>query len=283
MHKANKRLTHIIQLAHKAHIPKGNIRPKNTILPENIRNLIKQQNDLSEQNSSDPRLSDLNTEITSAICNHKRQLWRKHINKVWDYKINSGVLYDTIRRLQNKHSAEEPNRTITFDNIVKVTDKDIANAFTKQYTNSSSKQTNRDNRKIDRHIKKHESIPIIITRRDTIQALQKTSNKKSLGPDKIAPIHLKHLGPRAIEALTTLFNNVRNRNIIPHTWKLARLAPIHKPNKDKNKGTSYRPISLLSPLAKTLEKIVLKKIRQNIPNTKHQHGYKPKHSTATAV
>ena len=283
VHKANKRLTQIIQLAHKAHIPQGIIKTRNSILPENIRQLITQRNNMRELNSSDPRLSALNTEITKEIQNHKRHLWREHINKVWDYKQNSSMLYETIKRLQNKRSIAEPNRTISFNNIVKVTDKEIANAFTKQYTDSSPKQTDRNNRKINWHFQQLESTPVRITRRDTIQALQKTSNKKSLGPDKIAPIHLKHLGPRATEAITTLFNNVLNKNIIPHTWKLARLAPVHKPNKDKNEGTSYRPISLLSPLAKTLEKIVLSKIRRNIPNTKHQHGYKPKHSTATAV
>ena len=48
-----------------------------------------------------------------------------------------------------------------------------------------------------------------------------------------------------------------NKNIIPHTWKLANIVPIPKPNKDINKGTSYRPISLISVIAKTLEKSLL--------------------------
>ena len=32
-----------------------------------------------------------------------------------------------------------------------------------------------------------------------------------------------------------------NKNIMPHTWKLANIVPIPKPNKDTDKGTSYRP------------------------------------------
>ena len=32
-----------------------------------------------------------------------------------------------------------------------------------------------------------------------------------------------------------------NTNIIPHIWKLANIVPIPKPNKDIDKGTSYRP------------------------------------------
>ena len=80
-----------------------------------------------------------------------------------------------------------------------------------------------------------------------------------------------------------MFITALNKNIIPHTWKLANIVPIPKPNKDTNKGTSYRPISLLSVIAKTLEKSLLPYITANIPNTPMQHGYKTEHSTVTAL
>ena len=66
-------------------------------------------------------------------------------------------------------------------------------------------------------------------------------------------------------------------------WKLANIIPIPKPNKDTNMGTSYRPISLLSVVAKTLEKCLLLYITANITQTPTQHGYKAQHSTVTAL
>ena len=48
-------------------------------------------------------------------------------------------------------------------------------------------------------------------------------------------------------------------------------------------GTSYRPISLLSVVAKTLEKCLLPFITANITQTPTQHGYKAQHSTVTAL
>ena len=74
-------------------------------------------------------------------------------------------------------------------------------------------------------------------------------------------------------------------SIIPHTWKLANIFPIPKPNKDTDKGTSYRPISLLSVNCKYLEKSLLPYITANIPNTHTpmQHGFKTQHSTVTAL
>ena len=80
-----------------------------------------------------------------------------------------------------------------------------------------------------------------------------------------------------------MFKTALNKNIIPHTWKLANIVPIPKPNKDTDKGTSYMPISLLSVIAKTLEKSLLPYITANIPNTPMQHGYKTQHSTVTAL
>ena len=75
-----------------------------------------------------------------------------------------------------------------------------------------------------------------------------------------------------------MFKTALNKNTIPHTWKLANIVPISKPDTDK--GTSYRPISLLSVIAKTLEKSLLPYITANTPM---QHGYKTQHSTVTAL
>ena len=50
-----------------------------------------------------------------------------------------------------------------------------------------------------------------------------------------------------------------------------------------NIGTSYRPISLLSVIANTLEKKLLLYITYNIPHISTQHGFKSNHSTITAL
>ena len=65
--------------------------------------------------------------------------------------------------------------------------------------------------------------------------------------------------------------------------ELANIVPIPKPNKDIDKSTSYMSISLLSVIAKTLEKSILLYITANIPNIPTQHGYKTQHSTVTAL
>ena len=48
-------------------------------------------------------------------------------------------------------------------------------------------------------------------------------------------------------------------------------------------GKNWRPISLLCPAAKTLETLLLPKILTHIPFHPAQHGFRPKHSTCTAL
>ena len=72
------------------------------------------------------------------------------------------------------------------------------------------------------------------------------------GPDKLNNRHLKHIGPPVLGFLTSMFETTLNHNIIPHTWKLANIVPIPKPNKDIDKGTSCRPIFLLSVIEKNI-------------------------------
>ena len=50
----------------------------------------------------------------------------------------------------------------------------------------------------------------------------------------------------------------------------------------KNFGFNVE-VSLLSPIAKTLEKVILPYITSNIPQINHQHGFKTSHSTSTAL
>ena len=110
-----------------------------------------------------------------------------------------------------------------------------------------------------------------------------TQQQQLSRPDNLSIRHLKHIGHLGLTFLTSMYTAALNKNIIPHMCKLANIIQIPKPNKDTNMGTSYRPISLLSVVAKTLEKCLLPYITAYITKTPTQHGYKAQHSTVTAL
>ena len=79
------------------------------------------------------------------------------------------------------------------------------------------------------------------------------------------------------------FNLSISTGQIPEIWHEAIIIPILIPGKDNCIGKNWRPISLLCPTAKTLEELLLPKILTQIPFHPAQHGFRPKHSTCTAL
>ena len=143
--------------------------------------------------------------------------------------------------------------------------------------------THKTNKHINRAAHNIQGYNITLTTSQVQEAIKQSKNNTSQCPDKLNIMHLKHIGPLGLTFLTNMFKTGLNKNIIPHTWKLANIVPIPKPNKDTDKGTSHRPISLLSVIAKTLEKSLLPYITANTPNTPMQHRYNTQHCTVTAL
>ena len=284
VHMANTLLTNQILLADKHHIPKGRFKKVNQPLPQHIIDIIKQRNALRNSNHLDPNIKTLNDKITKLISEHKTELWKTKLEQIGTHNKNSHTLWKTINKLKNKSPQAAPNINIKFDNNQEaITQQDKAKQFNKQFVNVVKHTTKKSNRQIDKTTKALTTTPMQITNIQTYEAIKNTINKDSTGPDNLNIRHLKHLGPTAIQYLTDTLNLALSTNCIPQIWKLAKIIPIPKPNKDPTLGTSYRPISLLSPIAKTMEKVLLPHITSNITPVSHQHGFKTQHSTSTAL
>ena len=96
-------------------------------------------------------------------------------------------------------------------------------------------------------------------------------------------LHLKHLGPRGLRFLTHLFNLSLQSADIPSIWKRATLIPIPKAGKPRHLGTSFRPISLLCPSIKVLERLLLTALESSLPLADSQHGFRKMRSTTSAL
>ena len=116
-----------------------------------------------------------------------------------------------------------------------------------------------------------------------MKAIKSCRNSKAFGPDKLSILHLKHLGPREIEYITTLFYLSVTTCQIPAIWKSLLIIPIPKPGKDTSQGTSYQPISLLCPAAKVLESLLLPTINKYLLPAQNQYGFRREHSTSSTL
>ena len=112
----------------------------------------------------------------------------------------------------------------------------------------------------------------------------------SLDPNK-ASIHIPNqmikIGASIIAPIiTNLYNESISEGIVPDILKIARVTPIYKSGVTTD-PTNYRPISILSPFAKVLEKLVHKQLESFLEKHSllfsHQFGFRKGHSTEQAI
>ena len=126
-----------------------------------------------------------------------------------------------------------------------------------------------------------------ITSDEIHSALSNTSNKSAPGPSGINYKLLKWAFDASPDAFTHLFNLSLSTGT--HVWKHATIVPIPKPNKpDYSVPKAYRPVSLMECTGKLLEKVITKRITNDIslypdilPN--NQFGSRPQHCTTDAA
>ena len=283
IHTADGVFTDIMLMADRQSMPKVKMHSGCGLLPEDIVCKVTQGNNMGRAGACGPALRLLSEEITSDIRKHRQNIWREHLDAHWDHRHNTHTLWKTMHGLSGRAPPHTLNTSITFDNKVATTPTHIANCFARQFANTVKHATHRANGHIDRATHNMQGYGIAFTASQVQEAIKQSKNNNSQGPDKLDIRHLGHMGPLGLAFLTSMFKTALNKNIIPHTWRLANIVPIPKPNKDTDGGTSYRPISLLSVIAKTLEKSLLPYITANMPNTPMRHGCKTRHSTVAAL
>ena len=96
---------------------------------------------------------------------------------------------------------------------------------------------------------------VTVTIEDTEKVLKNLDISKANGPDNISNRVLKNTASSLAPPLTKLCNMSLSSGVFPDHWKEAHITPVFKKNDRQNKN-NFRPISLLSSLAKVLERHV---------------------------
>lgn len=120
---------------------------------------------------------------------------------------------------------------------------------------------------------------------DTINAIFEV-NSNAVGLDELPIKFIKFILPLLLQPITYLFNCIIESSVYPNAWKLSKIIPIKKKN-NSNLLENLRPISILCALSKAFERILKKQIctfvQDNQLLSEYQSGYRPGHSTKTAM
>ncbi|CAK9795846.1 Probable RNA-directed DNA polymerase from transposon X-element [Anthophora plagiata] len=230
------------------------------------------------------------------IKENKKVQWRTYVSSITDQTPTTEI-WRKIKQISGRHShlqikflETDPNQFVTLPN-------DIANCLAEKFKSNSSNNNydptflanisdlenplNSISSQSD-EITMNTSIndPICI---NEIKTILPTTKSSAPGPDNIPNILLKMLPESGISHLLKIFNCIWIHKVFPDNWRKAIVIPILKPNKDKQKSESYRPISLTNTMCKLLEKIINKRLRWYLETnnllTPIQYGFRHHRST----
>ena len=109
---------------------------------------------------------------------------------------------------------------------------------------------------------------------------------KSAGHDRIPGKLLSDAAEETTPSLRAIFNASVNTGIFLEDFKIAIISPIHKGG-IKTNCDNYRPISVLSSVAKLYEKLVTEQLeiylQTNHILVEQQAGFRKNHSTQTSL
>lgn len=203
----------------------------------------------------------------------KRRLleWR---TETWEDKMSSFLLqsrdeWRLVRNLRAEPAVKRPLQTaqgLTADPLTKA--ETFATTFEEQttllrepLTIAQREYERTTSQLVERFIRAEDRLQARLTTPSEVRSIiKKLHTQKAPGVDKISNHHLKNLPRKPLVLLTRIYNGCLLTKYFPTAWKIARVVPIPKPRKDATLASNYRPISLLSGLGKTFERVIQTRI-----------------------
>ena len=112
---------------------------------------------------------------------------------------------------------------------------------------------------------------------DVMHQLQSLDVSKAAGPDGISGLFLKAVASDIAIPLSTIYNKSIQTGSVPRAWKRSDVTPVYKGG-DVNHPGNFRPISVVSIVAKVLEKMIANQLSSYMESRKlfhkHQGAYR---------
>ena len=204
---------------------------------------------------------------------------------------NSKDSWQAINELLNKKPKSTQVTQLNVDDQVITGDRYIADCFN-QYFSSIGCKLSDNIQKIDTDpmafVTPVESLFHFscISAHEVLSALNQLNSRKSSGLDGISVKLLKDTSDVIAQPLANIFNTSLQTGIFPDDWKIAKVSPVYKEGSKTDCG-NYRPISVISVIAKLFEGLVYNQLRTFISDNnilvEQQSSFHSQHSTETAL
>ena len=292
-----KLVTDTIMIAAKKSIPRGfrkDYKPYWSKRLADLHHQLSEARECMEQNPS-PETTTAHNKLREEFTNTKT----KELQESWEEKTSSlsldndtGKLWRLIKTL-NEDITATPASTVLEENGTYHTGKRAANLLAQVFKTDSTIKVPPQRRKevasqLHTQLRQQKAphpppMTADFSMAELNDAISRLKVKKAPGKDGVCNEMVKHLGPTARKKLLVLFNQSWRTGVFPTAWKDAIIIPILKKGNSPKDKSSYRPISLLSCLGKTLERMVNKRLVWHLESnnlvTKEQTAFRKNRNT----
>eukprot|EP01059_Diplonema_ambulator_P033925 TRINITY_DN736_c0_g1_i2.p1 TRINITY_DN736_c0_g1~~TRINITY_DN736_c0_g1_i2.p1 ORF type:complete len:1104 (+),score=252.26 TRINITY_DN736_c0_g1_i2:278-3589(+) len=299
MDRANKAFVKAVMEAARRYIPKRGNKKGLPWWSNDIGVAIKKRNELTKivlkkKNPSDEEVEALRVlqrDVQERINKAKLSEWNRHMEKI-SRDPNKAEAYVLLKKIDGRSLKPGVSALRVGDNWY-TTDRTRANAlgesFAKKCTPVVVPHSHKILGMIQEQSKKVPAQKVAVTMAELKHAITTQKKGKTPGPDGVCAEMLERLGQNALGALLHIYNLSWSAGRVPTEWKRTYIKPLLKKHKDSSQTESYRPISLTSIVAKTMERIIKDRIT-HLQNTgkvtapkAQQSGFKEGRSTTENI
>lgn len=125
---------------------------------------------------------------------------------------------------------------------------------------------------------------LLITPAEVKNAIRRCNVKRAPGLDGKRADIIRNVFAAIPELIVTLFNKCLREGVFPVAWKQGHVLPFLKAaDKDQTDPGSYRPITLLPIMGKVMERILVDRLKEQLPpQSERQYGFTAGRSTVDA-
>lgn len=230
--------------------------------------------------------------VRNSLSNDSTTSFKKLLSTLSAPKMNSQRVWSTVNRFHGKRISREIKHVLKLHGETARFDNEKVELFRRYFEEIYGRQQHTTKEQIDTE----EAVKVLIegnrpngkhifpciTKKELKSVLDNLGNT-AVGHDGVHNKCLKRHSRLLVSHLLALYNSSLALGHVPSAWKLAHIILIHKPDKDPQDPSSYRPISLLSCVGKVMERIVKVRLNQHVEKNgllpDYQAGFRQKRST----
>ena len=244
----------------------------------------------TESNSGDWTLFKTRRNLVNSKIRLAKQAYYQ--NSFNEYMGDSRKTWQTINELTSRKSGKKSVTSLKVNGVSITNPTVLSTQFNNHFATIGSKlASNIDSSNSDGYQKyltgTSKRFQLRPTNTNEVLLLLNNLNKsKAAGLDKISARLIRECADLICIPIRDIFNQSISQGIFPDDWKRAKVTPLFKEG-DRDDLNNYRPISVISVIAKVFERIVYDQLHAYLEEhniiCKYQSGFRAIHSTVTAL